>query len=87
MQGENQEDDGIVTQAPLEQLKMKDYKPTKQEVISKHDINIQFLSRGCVIHIGCKSIPFSSTEEAIIELQAYFDNPYEVQEKWEKQLN
>jgi len=87
MQGTNQEVNDIVAEAPIEQLKMKDYKPTKQESLSQYDINIKFLSRGCVIHVGCKSIPFSSTEEALSELQAYFDNPYEVQEKWRKQLN
>jgi hypothetical protein len=33
------------------------------------------------------SIPFSSTEEAIIELKKYFENPYETQELWIKKLN
>lgn len=86
MQGENEAINDIGSQVPIEQLKMKDYKPTKQEALFQHDINIQFLSRGCVIRVGCKSIPFSSTEEALVELQAYFDSPYEVQEKWKKQL-
>lgn len=61
-------------------------KPSKQQILSQYPIKIEFMSRGCVIHLGCKSIPFSSTEEAIIELKKYFDNPYEIQEFWRNQL-
>lgn len=64
----------------------KECKPSKQEALGRYEINIQFLSRGCVIRVGCKAIPFSSTEEAIAELKRYFDNPYETQEEWNKKL-
>jgi hypothetical protein len=63
------------------------YKPSKQECLTRYEINIKFMSRGCVIQVGCMSIPFSSTEEAIIELKKYFENPYETQELWIKKLN
>lgn len=69
------------------QLLAKEYKPSKQEALSRWEINIQFMSRGCVIRIGCKTIPFSSTEEAIAELQKYFENPYEMSEEWNKKLS
>lgn len=62
-------------------------RPSKQESLSRWEVNITFMSRGCVIRVGCKSIPFSSTEEAISELQKYFDNPYEMQEQWGKKLS
>lgn len=65
----------------------KEYKPSKQQALSQYEINIQFMSRGCVIRVGCKTIPFSSTEEAIAELQKYFDNPYDVQQQWSNQLS
>jgi hypothetical protein len=45
------------------------------------------MSRGCVIRVGCKTIPFTSTEEAINELQKYFDNPYDIQQQWSNQLS
>jgi hypothetical protein len=64
----------------------KQYMPSKQEALSRYEINIQFMSRGCVIRVGCKTIPFSSTEEAIAELKKYFENPYDTQEQWNKQL-
>jgi spore coat polysaccharide biosynthesis protein SpsF (cytidylyltransferase family) len=65
----------------------KEYRPSKQEALSRYEINIQFMSRGCVIRVGCKTIPFSSTEEAITELQKYFENPYDIQKQWENQLS
>ena len=65
----------------------KEYRPSRQEALSRYEIRIQFMSRGCVIHVGCKTIPFSSTEEAIAELQKYFEYPYDTQERWSKQLS
>jgi len=64
----------------------QEYRPSKQEALSRWEINIQFMSRGCVIRVGCKTIPFSSTEEAIAELQKYFENPYDTQEEWARIL-
>ena len=63
------------------------YRPSKQQALSQYEINIQFMSRGCVIRVGCKTIPFSSTEEAIAELKKYFDNPFVTQEEWTKKLD
>ena len=65
----------------------KEYTPSKQEALSRYEINIQFMSRGCVIRVGCKTIPFSRTEEAIAELQQYFEYPYDTQKRWENQLS
>lgn len=69
------------------EVKTPEWKPSKQDALSRWEINIQFMSRGCVIRIGCKAIPFSSTEEAISELQKYFENPHETQEEWSKLLS
>ena len=65
----------------------KEYTPSKQEALSRYGISIEFLSRGCVIRVGCKSIPFSSTDEAIAELKQYFNYPYDTQERWSKELS
>jgi hypothetical protein len=65
----------------------KEYIPSQQEAFCRYEIDIRFMSRGCVIRVGCKTIPFSSTEEAITELQKYFENPYKTQKKWENQLS
>lgn len=55
-------------------------------MLREYRIEIEFLSRGCVINIGCKKIPFESVEVAMEELQYYVSNPYEAQEKWKKIL-
>jgi hypothetical protein len=74
-------------QAEIKMEQAEEWKPSKQETLSGYEINIQFMSRGCVIRVGCKTIPFSSTEEAITELHNYFDNPLEVQREWLKRLS
>lgn len=64
----------------------KPYQPPRQEVLQQYDINIQFLSRGCIVRVGCKSIAFEDAGEALLELNEYYADPYATQEKWRKEL-
>ena len=84
--GMNQEERIADVLTPYHKEKALEYTPSRQEALKQHEIHISFLSRGCVINVGCKTIPFSSTEDAIIELQKYFDNPHETQLRWKTQL-
>jgi hypothetical protein len=83
---EQQQIRGEVANLPHDYV-TKEYRPSNQEALARYEINIVFMSRGCVIRVGCKSIPFSSTEEAIAELQKYFENPFDIQKQWENQLS
>lgn len=65
----------------------KEFVPTRMELLSYHQINIEFLSRGCIIRIGCKSIPFTEIEEGIKQLNEYIENPFESTKKWNKIFN
>lgn len=71
---------------PVPMLKTSEYVPSKQEALQYHRIEIEFMSRGGAVSVGCKRIPFETTESMIAELQEYFNNPYETQEKWRKIL-
>jgi hypothetical protein len=53
-----------------------------QDYLRQYNIQIKFLSRGCVITIGCKEIPFSDVTEAITCLSRYVSNPKEEAESW-----
>ena len=64
----------------------QEYIPSRTELLQRHEIVIQFMSVGCVIRIGCKSIPFESVEEAMKELNEYVNNPRKSTKKWEKVL-
>ena len=61
-----------------------EYIPTRTELLQRNEISIQFMSVGCVIRIGCKSIPFESVEDAMKELNEYVNNPRKSTKKWEK---
>jgi hypothetical protein len=62
----------------------EEYIPSKLELLQRHEIVLQFMSVGCLIRIGCKSIPFESVEDAMKEVNAYVNNPHESIKKWEK---
>lgn len=59
-----------------------EYKPSNQQLLQEYEIRLQFLSRGCIVHVGCKSIAFESVELAMKEVNEYVNNTYEVQKKW-----
>jgi hypothetical protein len=63
-----------------------DYKPSAQQALREYEINIRFLSRGCVVRVGCKEIPFESTDAAMAELNAYVANPVGTEIKWREIL-
>ena len=65
----------------------KEYVPRNEEVLREYEIRLQFLSRGCIVHVGCKSIDFETIESAMKEVNDYVNNTYEVQKKWRKLLD
>lgn len=65
----------------------EEYRPSNQEALREYEIKLQFLSRGCIVHVGCKSIAFESIESAMAEVNEYVNNTYEVQKKWRKLLD
>jgi hypothetical protein len=74
-------------QAFNDPLGLRDSSRSRQNWLREYHISIRFLSIGCVIDIGCKSIPFTSVDEAMKELNAYVANPKEAIEKWNKILD
>lgn len=70
----------------LEPVPVCEYKPSNIEALREYEIGIRFLSRGCIIRVGCIEIPFESVNEAMKELNEYINNTYETQQKWIKLL-
>ncbi len=78
----------LLEDQPMEQPKEKEWRPSKQECLSQYDISIRFLSRGCVVKVGCKEIPFEDVSDAMAHLNEYVaGDTYEVQKKWGKILD
>jgi hypothetical protein len=65
---------------------VKEYKPSRMECLREYQINIRFLSVGCLIEVGCKSIPFSTIAEGMAALNNYIQDPYTVRQLWEKKF-
>jgi hypothetical protein len=66
---------------------VKEYKPSKTEALREHEIGIRFLSRGCIVRVGCKEIAFTNNDEAMVEINKYVNDPYETQKQWRKILD
>jgi hypothetical protein len=78
----------LLEDQPMEQPKEKEWRPSKQECLRQYDISIRFLSRGCVVKVGCKEIPFEDVSDAMAHLNEYVaGDTYEVQKKWGKILD
>ena len=59
-----------------------EYRPKRSQMLKDYEVNLRFLSVGCVIRIGCKEIPFRDISEAMEELNNYVKNPHESHKKW-----
>jgi hypothetical protein len=59
---------------------------SRNEYLREYDIRIKFHSVGCVIQVGCKSIPFSTVIEGLTAVTEYVNNPQETTEFWNKKF-
>ena len=64
----------------------KEYKPSRSECLREHEVRIRFLTLGCVIEVGCKSIPFTTVAEGMQALNEYVAKPYEMRKIWNKKF-
>ena len=63
-----------------------EYTPTRSQALKDHHLSIEFLSIGCLVRVGCKTIPFTSVDEAMKEVNAYVKNPVASQKTWNKRF-
>jgi hypothetical protein len=60
------------------------WQPSRQECLREYEVRLRFLTLGCVIEVGCKSIPFTTIKEGMEALNQYVAKPYETRQIWEK---
>ena len=66
---------------------VEEYRPSNKEALREYELNIRFLSRGCIVRVGCKEIAFEDHTNAMVAINAYVANPWEEQKKWRKILD
>ena len=65
-----------------------EYKPSRSQVLRDYPINIEFLTIGCIVRVGCKEIAFEDVNKAMSQLNEYVTgDTYEVQKQWRKILD
>jgi hypothetical protein len=62
----------------------EEYRPSRSECLRDYEVRIRFLTLGCVIEVGCKSIPFTTIKQGMEALNEYVARPYETRQIWEK---
>lgn len=62
----------------------KEWRLSRIECLKNYSIGIDFLSMGCIVRVGCMSIPFQYVSDAMDAIKLYIDNPYEERQRWEK---
>jgi hypothetical protein len=67
--------------------KEKEYVRPRMDYLREFEINIRFLSLGCLVRVGCKEIAFTSIDEAMKEVNAYVTNPKASTDKFNKLFN
>ena len=77
-------DNVVVSNPDVEPCQDQEYKPSNQQLLQEYEVSIRFLSRGCIVQVGCKSIAFETVESAMKEVNEYVTNTYETQQKWKK---
>jgi len=70
----------------VEPCPTEEYRPSRIDALQQHEIRIKFLSRGCIVSVGCKDIAFQDLSDAIHEINKYLTCPYETQQEWRKIL-
>lgn len=68
------------------QVEKCEYTPSRSEALRDYRIEIEFLSIGCIVRVGCKTVPFTSVDEAMKELNAYVKDPVASQKIWNKRF-
>jgi len=71
----------------MEKPPVEEYKPSTKESLREYEIRIKFISRGCIVSVGCKDIAFEDHTSAMAAINAYVANPWEEQKKWRKILD
>ena len=65
----------------------KEWRPSNAEALREHELRIRFLSRGCIVSVGCKEIAFENVASAMDAVNLYVANPWDEQQKWRKLLD
>lgn len=78
----NNTEQDLSVQVREEQVNVREYKPSNLQCLREYEVSIRFLSRGCIVRVGCKEIAFENVGEAIKELNEYVNNTYDIQRKW-----
>jgi hypothetical protein len=82
-------EEGLSCEAPMpemEQLGVKEYTPSAGDILRSHEVRIEVVDCGAIVKVGCKTIAFSTVEEALEQVNVHFKDPVASYKKWNQRF-
>jgi hypothetical protein len=83
-------EEGLSCEAPMHEMELtsteftgvKEYVPSAGDILISNAIRIEVVDCGATVKVGCKTIAFSTVEEALEQVNLYFKDPVASYKKW-----
>jgi hypothetical protein len=66
---------------------VKEYMPSAKDILKEHEVRITVLDSGATVRVGCRTIAFSTLEDALINVNLHFKDPQTSYKHWMKEFN
>jgi hypothetical protein len=81
-------EEGLSCEAPMPEMenrideRLGEYVPSAGDILISNAIRIEVLDCGATVKVGCKTIAFSTVEEALEQVNLHFKDPVASYKKW-----
>jgi hypothetical protein len=66
---------------------VKEYVPSAGDILKNYEVTIKPLDSGATVRVGCKTIAFTTLEDALENVNFYFKDPQTSYKHWMKEFN
>lgn len=87
-------EEGVSCEAPMHEMELKsteftgvkEYVPSAGDILISNAVRIEVVDCGAIVKVGCKTIAFSTVEEALEQVNAHFKDPVASYKKWNQRF-
>ena len=65
----------------------EEYVPSAGDILKNYEVTIKPLDSGATVRVGCKTIAFTTLEDALENVNFYFKDPQTSYKHWMKEFN
>jgi len=64
----------------------EEYVPSAGDILISNAVRIEVVDCGAIVKVGCKTIAFSTVEEALEQVNVHFKDPVASYKKWNQRF-